>query len=331
MFLGEEGMVKRGRATQQDHYPVMLEEVLRLLEPKDGQVYVDATFGAGGYTRAILEAANCTVVAIDRDVSVQEKVVEFKKIFGSRFIFLHGRFGDVQALLLEKNIAKVDGFVLDIGVSSMQLDKADRGFSFRMDGPLDMRMNKEDPIKTAADIVNTYEEKELADLIYLYGQERHSRKIARKIVKLREEKPFVTTLELAQAIRSVVPKSPRDKTDQATRTFQALRIAVNDELGELERALTASEKILKAGGRLIVVSFHSLEDGRVKEFLKSKSGESLGRSRHLPPSDKDKIQAVFTCRIRKALKPSSKEEAENPRSRSARLRFAERLVVKGEG
>ena len=216
-----------------EHYPVMLPEVLAALDPKDGGVYVDGTFGAGGYTRAILESADCTVIAIDRDLNVMKHLQPLKDKYGDRLVFVHGRFGDVKKLLSENGFAKVDGFVMDLGVSSMQIDQGDRGFSFRFDGPLDMRMDSSADIPTAADIVNTAEETELADIIYKYGEERHSRRVAKRIVMQRAEKKFETTQELADLVRDVVRKSPKDKTDQATRTFQALRIAVNNDWASL--------------------------------------------------------------------------------------------------
>lgn len=312
----------------EDHYPVMLPEVLGALSPRDGGVYVDGTFGDGGYSCAILDAADCTLYAIDRDENALSRAAELSEKYGERFVFLRGCFGDVKNLLGAAGVAHVDGFVLDVGVSSMQIDKAHRGFSFRMDGPLDMRMDVANDGQTAADIVNSYEEEDLANLIYEYGDERKSRRIARKIVEQRKEKPFETTLELAEIIRIAVPRTYKDKIDPATRTFQALRIAVNDELGELSRALDASEEILSDGGNLVVVSFHSLEDGLVKRFLKSKSEGGAGGSRHLPQIEKE-YDAVFGLRTRKAIKPSEKETSENARSRSAKMRVACRLPRAG--
>ncbi len=310
------------------HYPVMLPEVLEALSPEDGGVYVDGTFGAGGYTCAILEAANCTVYAIDRDDNASTRAAELKKIYGARFVFLRGCFGDVKVLLHDAGVERVNGFVLDIGVSSMQIDEAERGFSFRFDGPLDMRMDTKGGGQTAADIVNTYEEEALANVIYEYGEERLSRRIARKIAAMRAEKPFETTTQLAEAVRAAVPRSPKDKIDPATRTFQALRIAVNDELGELDRALEAAESILSEGGRLVVVSFHSLEDGRVKKFLKRTSKTEAKSSRHIPRIVSNDDEApVFQLLSRKAIKPSAHEIAENSRSRSARLRSAIRCPI----
>ncbi len=302
------------------HYPVMLPEILEALSPKDGGIYVDGTFGNGGYTSAILEAANCHVYAIDRDGNAQQRADELKDKYGERFTFLRGCFGDVKSLL---PVDKVDGFVLDVGVSSMQIDQASRGFSFQKDGALDMRMDASAGIN-AADIVNTYEEEALANLIYEYGGERKSRHIAHKIVEMRASKPFERTLELADAVRSVIYKSPKDKIDPATRTFQALRIAVNDELGELSRALDSAGDILNEGGALVVVSFHSLEDGLVKRFLKEKSGDISKGSRHMPQIENTQTP-IFKILSRKAIKPSDAEIAENPRSRSARMRVGVRL------
>ncbi|PCJ98651.1 MAG: 16S rRNA (cytosine(1402)-N(4))-methyltransferase [Zetaproteobacteria bacterium] len=315
------------RASSGAHYPVMMPEVLAALSPQDGGVYVDGTFGAGGYTRAILEAADCTVYAIDRDDNAQAAAKECKEQYGERFVFLRGCFGDVKALLHAAGVDRVGGFVLDVGVSSMQIDEAERGFSFRFDGPLDMRMDVKGGGQTAADIVNSYEEEALANLIYQYGDERKSRHIAHRIVQMRAETPFERTLELAEAVRSVIPRTHKDKIDPATRTFQALRIAVNDELGELDRALDSAEDVLLEGGRLVVVSFHSLEDRRVKRFLKDKSNTRPKGSRHLPQTSDDDVCPVFDLYSRKAIKPSDVEVSENPRSRSARLRGGIRCAL----
>jgi len=299
------------------HFPVMLPEVLATLSPKDGEVYVDGTFGAGGYTRAFLESADCTVIAIDRDPAAISRANAMKDEFGERLIFIHGRFGDALELVKAAGYEQVDGFVLDVGVSSMQFDEAQRGFSFRFDAPLDMRMDTSSG-ETAADIVNTLDEEDLANLIYKFGDERKSRYIARAIV---ENRPITTTLQLADLIREVVFKSPKDKIDPATRTFQALRIAVNDELGELERGLVAAEKLLKEGGRLVVVSFHSLEDGIVKSFLYERSGKTPNVSKYLPLAAKS-ADPTFTLSPKKPLDPSEAETSQNARSRSARLRGA---------
>lgn len=302
------------------HFPVMLPEVLATLSPKDGEVYVDGTFGAGGYTRAFLEAADCTVIAIDRDPAAISRADAMKAEFGDRLIFVSGKFGDALELVKAAGYEQVDGFVLDVGVSSMQFDEAARGFSFRFDAPLDMRMDTSSG-DTAADIVNTYEERDLANLIYMYGDERRSRQIAAKIVAERAVEPITTTLRLADIIRSVVYKSPKDKIDPATRTFQALRIAVNDELGELERGLAAAEQLLKDGGRLVVVSFHSLEDGIVKSFLYERAGKTPNVSKYLPVGQ-SKADPSFVLSPKKPLDPSDSETSINPRSRSARLRGA---------
>lgn len=304
------------------HIPVMLAEVLDCLAPKDGGVYVDGTFGAGGYTRAILEAADCTVYGIDRDPEAFARARAFERDFEGRFHPLHGCFGDVAQLLAGAGVEQVDGFVLDLGVSSIQLGTASRGFSFQHDGPLDMRMSLSG--ESAADVVNTADEKDIADIIYTYGEERAARRIAKAIVEARREKPIETTAQLAAIIHRVLPMHGGMKTDTATRSFQALRIHVNDEMGEIDRALAAAPAILKPSGRLVVVSFHSLEDWRVKAFLREQSGEQAGTSRHLPPDMSQKAPPVFALEKRNGLAPSNQETAVNPRARSARLRYAVR-------
>ena len=305
------------------HVPVMLNEVLQTLAPRDGEVYVDGTFGAGGYTKAFLDRANCTVIAIDRDPSAVSRADILRREYGERLIFVEECFGNALELVQAAGFEQVDGFVLDVGVSSMQIDDPARGFSFRFDGPLDMRMDTAQSL-TAEEIVNTYREEDLANLIYKYGDERFSRRIARKISEVRQQMPIETTLQLAEIVRSVLPHSPKDKSDPATRTFQALRIAVNDELGELERALSAAEKLLKTGGRLAVVSFHSLEDGLVKTFLYERSGRMAGASRHLPAADVSSAPS-FVLSPRKPIEPSANEISTNPRARSAKLRVAIRV------
>ena len=257
------------------HIPVLLNEVLEALAPQAGKTYVDATFGNGGYSEALLKTADCRLIAVDRDPSVRPRAEELKSVYGSRFDFRPGRFGDIERLIQEP----VDGIVFDIGVSSMQIDQAERGFSYNKDAALDMRMSCTGI--SAADIVNTYGEKELADLIYRFGEERKSRRIAAKIVEARQTAPVATTRQLAEIIYQVIFKKP-GQPDPATRTFQALRIAVNDELGELERGLAGGLSVLKPGGRLAVVTFHSLEDRIVKNFFKQKAGKSDGVSRYLP-------------------------------------------------
>lgn len=311
------------------HMPVMLNEVLDYLNPEDGKVYVDGTFGAGGYSRAILDAADCVVVAIDRDETALEAAQALQSLYPSRFHFVQGCFGDVAALIARLGYERVDGFVLDIGVSSMQIDQADRGFSFRFDGPLDMRMGRAMGGESAADLVNSMEQDDLANVIYQYGEERHSRRVARAIVLRRAETPFEATLDLATVVRSAVPHSKGDKMDPATRTFQALRIAVNDELGELERALGASESILAEDGRLVVVTFHSLEDRIVKNFMKEKCGGNARVSRYAPLADTPDEVFPFTLLTRKAVQADKDELRVNPRSRSAKLRAVQRRNAEG--
>lgn len=304
------------------HIPVMLNEVLTALQPEDGKIYVDGTFGAGGYTRAFLERAQCKVIAIDRDLDAQKRAAEFTDEFGDRFEFIRGCFGDVADLLAGRS---VDGFVLDLGVSSFQIDEAERGFSFRFDGPLDMRMDK-GAGQTAADLVNTMGEEDLANIIYKYGEERKSRWVAKRIVSRRKDAPFTTTQDLADVVRSCVPKS-KDGIDPATRTFQALRIAVNDELGEVERALDAAPKILNDQGRLVVVSFHSLEDRIIKKTMREQAGRGGGQSRYLPDATREQKPALYNLPQTKPVLPSKEETSVNPRARSAKLRLAIRSVI----
>ena len=300
-------------AVKQKHIPVMLKEVLQALQPKDGGIYVDATFGNGGYSEAILKAADCKLIALDRDPNVRSRADELKAIYGERFDFRAGQFGDFADLVTEGN----DGAVFDIGVSSMQLDQQERGFSFSKPAPLDMRMSCEG--QTAADLVNSLPEKELADLIYKYGEERKSRAIARRIVEARAQKKIETTTELAAIIYTVIHKTP-NSIDPATRTFQALRIAVNNELGELENGLAGALDRLNPEGKLVVVSFHSLEDRIVKNFFNDKVGKKQSVSRYMPLPRQTEENALSACS--KAIAPSPEEISFNPRSRSAKLRFA---------
>jgi 16S rRNA (cytosine1402-N4)-methyltransferase len=316
--------------TGQPHIPVMLNEVLAALAPADGETYIDGTFGAGGYTTGILDAARCVVLAIDQDKTALERGRALKDRFGDRLRLLHGNFENADSLARAAGFDAVDGFVLDLGVSSMQLDQAERGFSFRFDGPLDMRMDQSGG-QTAADIVNGYDEEDLANIIYRYGDERHSRKVARAVVNARREQPFTTTLQLAELVRGVVPKSPKDKIDSATRTFQALRIAVNRELDVLMQALLAAENILRENGRLVVVSFHSLEDALVKQFLMDRTGRQSGGSRYLPESPDSKIDPTFAMASARAVFPTEDESRTNPRARSAKLRVAVRTAAPARG
>jgi 16S rRNA (cytosine1402-N4)-methyltransferase len=304
------------------HVPVMLAEVLATLMPQDGATYLDATFGGGGYARAILEAApGCTVFAIDRDPDAIARGAALAQAFASRLHLVEGRFGDMLALLRDRGIAALDGVVMDLGVSSFQLDQAERGFSFRADGPLDMRMEKSGP--SAAELVNSLPERELADIIFRFGEERFARRIARSIVARRAEAPFTTTADLAALVRRAVPRDPSG-IDGATRSFQALRIAVNDELGEVERGIAAAMEMLAPGGRLVVVAFHSLEDRIVKQAMAAASGRG-GASRHDPAALSGRAKPAFHLLTPRAMRPQDSECRANPRARSARLRGIERL------
>ncbi len=306
------------------HAPVLKDEVIAALAAKGGEIVLDGTFGAGGYSRAILESADCKVVALDRDPNVQETAEALQKQFPDHFLFIAGCFADMVELLAAEGIGGIDGVVLDIGVSSMQIDQAERGFSFQKDGPLDMRMSQSG--RSAADIVNEADEAELADMLYYYGEERRSRAIARAIIAARALAPITRTLQLAEIVRKVVRSEPGK--DGATRTFQALRIAVNDELGQLTRALEAAESLLKEGGRLIVVTFHSLEDRLVKKFLQSRSGDLPGVSRHLPQvSDDASRTPTFLPESVRLVNPGKDELRRNPRARSAKMRVAIRNAV----
>ena len=301
------------------HLPVLIREVIAALAPQDGGRYIDGTFGRGGYTRGLLEAANCTVLAIDRDPEALSFGAEMAKGFGGRLRVVAGTFGHLDSLAEAAEFGPITGVTLDIGVSSPQIDTPERGFSFRTDGPLDMRMSLSG--QSAADLVNGLGEEDLANIIYQYGEERLSRRVAKAIVRARAIAPLLTTSALADVVRSAVPKS-KDGIDPATRTFQGLRIAVNDELGELERGLAAAERCLAPGGRLAIVAFHSLEDRIVKNFLADRSGKSASVSRYAPP--KDVAAPSFTLISRKAITAQADELAANPRARSAKLRVAER-------
>ncbi len=314
------GATEPGRAR---HIPVLLSEVVASLRPVDGGTYIDATFGAGGYTRAILEAARCNVLALDRDPSAILGRLLLRDEFGDRLTVLESRFSELDLVASEQGVTPVDGVVLDIGVSSMQLDQPERGFSFQADGPLDMRMSSSGP--SAADIVNETEEEDLARILYILGEERRSRPIARLIVKARtEDGPITTTRALAELVTRAVGGRRGDPQHPATQTFQALRIYVNDELGELARALSAAERTLKPGGRLVVVTFHSLEDRIVKRFLQERAGKESRGSRHLPAQSVKFAAPSFEIVNSRPLTPSKAELEVNPRSRSARLRAAAR-------
>ena len=302
------------------HIPVLLQSVLEALKPADGETYIDGTFGAGGYSRAILEAADCHVIGIDRDPVSLDIGRELEKEFPQNFTIIEGCFSDLQSLAGKCGKTNVDGVVLDVGVSSMQLDTPERGFSFQSDGPLDMRMGRSG--QSAAEIIADLEERTLADILYKLGEEKRSRAIARAIVRQRQEQPIVTTKQLADLVGSVIGRR-KDGINPATRTFQALRIYVNQELEELAYGLGAAENILCPGGRLVVVSFHSLEDRIVKNFLTRRSGNLPLPSRHRPEVVERPVQS-FRLVNRKAVKPTGEEVGVNPRARSARLRAAER-------
>ena len=304
------------------HVPVMLREVLEQLAPHAGGRYLDGTFGGGGYTAALLDHAGCTVWGIDRDPDAIARGAALVERFTGRLHLIQGQFGEMVALLAEAGVSALDGIVLDLGISSFQIDDPARGFSFRGDGPLDMRMGKHGT--TAADLVNTLPERDLADVLFELGEERASRRIARAIVAARVEAAIETTGRLAGIIRSVLPPD-RSGIDPATRGFQALRIKVNDELGEIERGLSQAAALLAPGGRLVVVSFHSLEDRIVKRFMGDITGRAPGLSRHDPRGLADRPAARFRLLTGKALRPRADETSANPRARSARLRAIECL------
>src|SRR4051794_19213836 len=300
------------------HVPVLGRQALEMLKPRDGGLYVDATFGAGGYSRAILEAADTRVMGIDRDRSAIAGGFELVDRAGGRLTLVEDKFSNLAEVCAAQGATAVDGVVMDVGVSSMQLDEAARGFSFRLDGPLDMRMGRDGP--TAADVLAKASEAELANIIYIFGEERHSRAVARAIVAARLEAPIASTRALAEIVGKVVWAKPGE-IHPATRTFQALRIFVNQELDELHLALSTAERVLKPGGRLVVVSFHSLEDRIVKTFF-SERGKPGGGSRHLPEA----AQATPSFRIltKRPVTPDQDELRDNPRARSAKLRAGER-------
>jgi len=311
------------------HETVLLEEAVTALAPVDGGIYVDGTFGRGGHSRALLRAASCRVIAIDRDPEAILSGAALAAEIPDRFTLIEGRLGDLSALLAERGLTErgipsVSGVLFDLGTSSPQFDDPERGFSFRGDGPLDMRMGGEGA--SAADLVNTLSEAKLAQIIYLYGEERFSRRVARAILAARAKGPITRTGHLAAVVRGVVPNT--GGIDPATRTFQALRISVNDELGELVRGLHAAEAVLAPGGRLAVIAFHSLEDRLVKDFLRRRSGGTGQVSRHIPlPLVPDTKAPSFRLLTRKPVLPGEAELARNPRARSARMRVAERTAA----
>jgi 16S rRNA (cytosine1402-N4)-methyltransferase len=303
------------------HIAVLGRQAVEMLSPRDGGIYVDATFGAGGYSRAILEVKGTRIIGIDRDRSAVTGGFDLVERSGGRLTLVEDRFSNLVEICAAQGFEAVDGVVMDVGVSSMQLDQAGRGFSFRLDGPLDMRMGHDGP--TAADVVAKASETDLANIIYIFGEERHSRGVARAVVAARKEAPIATTRALADIVSKVVRAKPNE-IHPATRTFQALRIFVNEELDELHLALSAAERVLKPGGRLVVVSFHSLEDRIVKNFLveRAKAG---GGSRHLPEIAQG--PPSFVILTKRPVTADDQEISVNPRARSAKLRAAERTTA----
>jgi 16S rRNA (cytosine1402-N4)-methyltransferase len=305
------------------HIPVLLVEAVAALGVHEGGAYLDGTFGAGGYSRAILDKGG-RVIAVDRDPEAIEKGAALVASAGGRLVAIPGRFGALDEIARAQGFSSLDGVVLDIGVSSMQLDEAARGFSFRHDAPLDMRMDRQG--RTAADILAEEDEETIADILYNFGEERASRRIARAIVQDRKATPFVSTRQFASLIERVAPSRPGEAIHPATKSFQALRIAVNDELAELSRALFAAEAILAPGGRLVVVTFHSLEDRIVKQFFARRSGRGEALGRRLP-GEKPAPAPTFSVAGRQPIAPSATELAANPRARSAKLRFGARTIA----
>jgi 16S rRNA (cytosine1402-N4)-methyltransferase len=308
------------------HIPVLLSQVLAAIGPEARATVIDATFGAGGYTRALLEAGAGRVIAIDRDAHAIAAGSRLVADFPGRLDLVHARFAALDAVARGAGVSAVDAVVLDVGVSSMQLDEPGRGFSFQHDGPLDMRMSPGEGM-SAADVVNRAREEEIADILFHLGDERRSRAIARAIVAARQARPLATTRELAQIVARVLGRPKGQDTHPATRTFQALRIFVNDELAELARALQAAERILHPGGRLAVVSFHSLEDRIVKQVLAARAGRTPAASRHAPAAKIESPPPSFRIVNQRPFTSSQEEIAANPRARSARLRAAERTAA----
>jgi 16S rRNA (cytosine1402-N4)-methyltransferase len=300
------------------HIPVLGRQAVERLNVHDGGIYIDGTFGAGGYSRLILQTPGTQIIGIDRDPRAVAMSADLVMAANGRLTVIEDQFSNLDAVTHSCGFEAVDGIVLDVGVSSMQLDNAERGFSFRLDGPLDMRMGNDGP--SAADVVAHADERDLANIIFQLGEERHSRSVARAIVKARAETPITTTRALADIVSRVVRSKPNE-IHPATRTFQALRIFVNDELGELVSALEAAERVLKPGGRMVVVSFHSLEDRIVKTFFAGRA-ETRGGSRHAPQVERE--APSFTVLTKRPEVADDAEVAANPRARSAKLRAAER-------
>ena len=303
-----------------EHTPVLLNEVIRTINPQSGKLYFDATFGWGGYTKKLLDSCACEVIAIDQDPKVKSRAKEFKREYGTRFNFIESKFSEICSVLKKLNTKKVDGFMFDIGVSSMQLDNPQRGFSFNKEGPLDMRMGTSE--LTAAEFINSVSEDELADIIYNYGDERKSRRIAKLIVEHRKINPIKTTLHLADIVLKANPKKNNHKKHPATKTFQAIRIYLNDEFNELFAGLTNAEQALSEDGKICVVTFHSLEDKIVKNYFYKSSGMDYSSYKNLPVETNDSEASLIPGK--KAIKPSKEEIKTNIRARSAKLRYATR-------
>tara|TARA_Y100001934_G_scaffold230420_1_gene278010 strand:- start:6233 stop:7231 length:999 start_codon:yes stop_codon:yes gene_type:complete len=307
------------------HMPVMVDAVLESLAPRDGDSFVDGTFGGGGYTCALLKAADCKVWGIDRDPDAVLRGAGLIERYPGRLEVIEGKFSDMGSLLSDRGITGIDGVALDLGVSSFQLEDRARGFSFQIDGPLDMRMGGTG--RTAEEVVNEEDESTLRDLIHSYGEERHAGRVARAIVAERSREPIRTTGRLSDVVVNAMPKASahrRRDIHPATRTFQALRIYVNDEIGELKRGLAAAERLLNPRGRLAVVSFHSLEDREVKRFLQARGGLKPRTSRHRPPLPSEASAPTFELLFRGVRRPTDAEISRNSRARSARLRAAVR-------
>jgi 16S rRNA (cytosine1402-N4)-methyltransferase len=304
-----------------DHIPVMRDDMLKYLAPRDGATYIDATFGAGGYTKAILDSADCRVIAIDQDPDVKPFVTAVQEKYGPRFSFSQANFDRIPFVMREMGIAKVDGVVFDFGVSSMQLDRGERGFSFMYDGPLDMRMSREG--HSATEFLNSATEEEIADVIYKYGEEYDARKIARRIVAERKNGIIDTTAKLASIVRSAIGFR-KSAIDLSTKTFQAIRIYVNDELGSIERMLEDIDQLLNPEGRLVMVSFHSLEDSIIKQYFKERSEKRVSRSKYSTAPVKSS-DAIYNLLTKKAIKPSVEEVLYNSRARSAKLRAGAKI------
>ena len=303
-----------------EHTPVLLNEVIRTINPQSGKLYFDATFGWGGYTKKLLDSCACQVIAIDQDPKVKSRAKEFKREYGTRFNFIESKFSEICSVLKKLNTKKVDGFMFDIGVSSMQLDNPQRGFSFNKEGPLDMRMGTSE--LTAEEFINSVSEDELADIIYNYGDERKSRRIAKLIVEHRKINPIKTTLHLADIVLKANPKKNNHKKHPATKTFQAIRIYLNDEFNELFAGLTNAEQTLSEDGKICVVTFHSTEDKIVKNYFYKSSGMDYSSYKNLPVETNDSEASLIPGK--KVIKPSKEEIETNIRARSAKLRYATR-------